>query len=362
MEKRRESKYMRLAIREARRSKPEDNRPHPYVGVVVVRGSEVLASACRGDLGPGDHAEYTVLERKLGADKVSGCTVYTTLEPCTTRSHPKISCAERLAQRRVSRVVIGALDPDQRISGQGVLQLRRAGISVDLFPPDLMAELEDLNRGFIRDREGQTARAVPPGIAQSGITAFYPSRDFYPLYRKDAQTIDRYVSTAEHMLIMVSINLATGLPFHDLRECLERKLGGGDDTFTATVSLLDPRRPELMAVIAPVLGAEPNDLEGSIRRSLKNLVELKRALHERVQSRFDVRVHPALPFGSAILLDHTYPNGRIQVETKPYKVGLQRSFAFEVGRSAESSVLYDTLVTAYEKLLADGQSLGIEGV
>ena len=362
MEKRDERKYMQLAIREARKSRPEDDKPHPYVGAVVVRGSKMLDSASRGELALGDHAEYTVLEKKLKSDKLSGCTIFTTLEPCTTRKHPKIPCAKHLIQRRVGRVVIGALDPDQRITGQGVLQLRRAGISVDLFPTDLMAELEDLNRDFIRDREAQTARTVPAGIAESGITAFYASRDFYPLFRKDAQTIDRYVSTAEHMVIMVSINLATGLPFHDLRECLERKLGGADNTFTATVSLLDPRRPELMAVIAPVLDVEPKDLEGSIRRSLKNLVQLKRALHERVQSRLDVRVHPALPFGSAILLDHTYPRGRIQIETKPYKVGLQRSFAFEVGRSLESSVLYGTLATSYEKLLADGQSLGIEGV
>src|SRR5208282_2140719 len=117
-----------------------------------------------------------------------------------------------------------------------------------------------------------------------------------------------------------------------------------------------------MAVMAPVLSAEPRDLEASIRRSLNNLVELKRALNERIQGRFDVRVHPVLPFGSAILLDHKYPNGRIQIETKPYKVGLQRSFAFEVGRSPESNVLYDTLLTAYEKLLAEGQSLVIEGI
>lgn len=358
MTKRGESKYMRLAIHEARRSRAEDDRPHPYVGVVVVRGDEVLASACRGDLVPGDHAEYTVLEKKLRSDKLVGCTVYTTLEPCTTRNHPKIPCAERLIQRHVGRVVIGALDPDQRITGQGVLRLRRAGIGVDLFPPELMAEVEELNRDFFRDREGQTVTAVPAGVAESGITAFYPSRDFYALFRKDAATIDRYVSTAEHTIIMVSINLATGLPFHDLRECLRRKLGDVDSAFTATISLLDPRRPELMAVMAPVLDSDPADLEGSIRRSLKNLVQFKRTLPEKVQNRFDVRVHPALPFGSAILLDHAHAKGRIQIETKPYKVGLQRSLAFEVARCSESGVLYDTLVTAYETLLADGQSVG----
>ena len=362
MTKRGEVDYMKLAIREARRSRAEDDGPHPYVGVVVVRGNEVLASSCRGDLVPGDHAEYTALEKKLGSDKLVGCTVYTTLEPCTTRSHHKIPCADRLIQRRVDRVVIGTLDPDQRITGQGVLRLRRAGIAVDLFPPELMSEVEELNRNFIRDREAEIATTVPPGVAEAGITAFYPCRDFYAVFRKDASTIDRYVSTAEHTVIMVSINLMTGLQFHDLCECLKRKLGGIESTFTATISLLDPRRPELMAAMAPVLNREPVDLAESIRRSVRILVQFKQALPVQVQSRLDVRVHTSLPFGSAILLDHAHASGRIQIETKPYKVGLQRSFAFEVARRSESGVLFETLTTAYEKLVADGQSVGSEDI
>jgi hypothetical protein len=284
------------------------------------------------------------------------------LEPCTTRNHPKLPCADRLIQRRVGRVVIGALDPDQRITGQGVLRLRRAGIAVNLFPPDLMAEVEELNRDFIKDCETRATTAVPVGVAEAGITAFYPSRDYYGLLRKDAATIDRYVSTAEHTLIMVSINLMTGLPFNDLCACLKRKLGGIDAQFTATLSLLDPRQRDLMAVVAPVLNRDPADLAESIRLSVRDLVRFKRTLPAKVQGRLDVRVHPALPFGSAILLDHRHPKGRIQIETKPYKAGLQRSLAFEVARRADSSGLFDVLATAYETLVADGQSVGDEDV
>jgi len=256
---------------------------------------------------------------------------------------------------------LGRLIQTSASPGKG-LRLRRAGIAVDLFPPELMAEVEELNRDFIKDRETAMAATVPPGVAEAGITAFYPCRDFYSILRRDAATIDRYVSTAEHTVIMVSINLMTGLPFHDLCDCLKSKLGGSESAFTATISLLDPRRPELMGVVAPALNREPADLEESIRRSMRNLVQLKQALPVKVQSRLDVRVHPALPFGSAILLDHAYPNGRIQIETKPYKVGLQRSFAFEVARSPKSGVLFDTLATAYEKLVADGHPVGSEEI
>ena len=54
------------AIAESRKSRSEDDRPHPFVGAVVVKdGEELLAQAFRGEVEPGEHAEFGVLERKL---------------------------------------------------------------------------------------------------------------------------------------------------------------------------------------------------------------------------------------------------------------------------------------------------------
>jgi pyrimidine deaminase RibD-like protein len=198
---------MRLAIKEARRSVPEDGRVHPWVGAVVVKDGQVLASSCRGDLEPGDHAEFTLLEKKLVNRALAGSTVYTTLEPCTTRKHPKVPCAERLIEHRVSRVVIGMLDPNQVITGKGILKLRRAGIAVDLFPSELMAELEELNRDFIRAYHSNGDGRLSIGVSEAGLSAFYPSRDFYSRLRPDAPTIDTYVRTAKHSAVLVSIKL-----------------------------------------------------------------------------------------------------------------------------------------------------------
>jgi hypothetical protein len=61
-----------------------------------------------------------------------------------------------------------------------------------------------------------------------------------------------------------------------------------------------------------------------------------------------------LPFGSAILLDHRLPNGRIQIETKPYKAGYQKSFGFELKRT-EPDGLFDVLAASYEALIHDGR-------
>jgi pyrimidine deaminase RibD-like protein len=145
-----ERKFMELAIEEARKSVGEGGRAHPKVGAVIVKDGIVVASAHRGEMGKGDHAEYTALEKKLAEDSIAGATVYTTLEPCTTRKPPKIPCAERLIERKVKRVVIGVLDPNPAIRGNGQLLLRKHNIEVTFFLPDLMAEIEELNRDFTR--------------------------------------------------------------------------------------------------------------------------------------------------------------------------------------------------------------------
>ena len=111
-----------------------------------------MAKAHRGEF-LGNHAEYIALERKLADEIVSGATVYTTLEPCTRRNDPKIACAFRLVERKVSRVVIGILVPNPVVSGKGWQILNDAGIETQLFPPDLMNKVTDLNRDFIRDQK-----------------------------------------------------------------------------------------------------------------------------------------------------------------------------------------------------------------
>lgn len=156
-------KYMVKAVEEARKSVSEDGRVRPKVGVVVVKDGKELATAFRGELDEGEHAEFTVLERKLANETVAGATVYTTLEPCTTRNHPKLPCAERLIERKVRQVVIGILDPNPEIFGKGFQKLRDANIAVVLFYPDLMSQIEEMNREFIRHHK----RAAEPASSES---------------------------------------------------------------------------------------------------------------------------------------------------------------------------------------------------
>lgn len=154
-----ESSFIALAISLAKQCRDEDGRVHPRVGAVFVSSGKVVASGFRGMNGLGRHAEFAALETIPGLD-IAGCTVYTTMEPCTIRRPPKRPCVDLLTERRVSRVIIGMLDPNPAITGRGLLRLREAGVDVSLFPQEFMFEVEDLNTAFAATHNFAFAR--PP--------------------------------------------------------------------------------------------------------------------------------------------------------------------------------------------------------
>lgn len=111
--------YMRLAIAQANRAEELGEVP---IGAVVVyepidpatrralAEPRIVAQACNlreSTKNPAAHAEFLAMQqaaRELDAWRLTGCTVYVTLEPC-------IMCAGLMHQSRVARCVYGAPDP-----------------------------------------------------------------------------------------------------------------------------------------------------------------------------------------------------------------------------------------------------------
>jgi len=140
---------MERSIEISRKCRSEPGKISPKVGAIVMTPSgTILGEAYRGELRPGDHAEYTLFERKLKGVDLKGCTLFTTLEPCTIRSPDKTPCLQRTLDRQISTVYIGTLDPNKNIRGDGELRLQEAGIKVLRYGDGMADIIRRLNADF----------------------------------------------------------------------------------------------------------------------------------------------------------------------------------------------------------------------
>jgi ATP-dependent DNA helicase RecG len=145
--------YMELAIAEMNKSKNEprpDGKVPPKVGAVLVFADGKVIQAHRGELREGDHAEFSLLERKLGHKKLDGCILFTTLEPCVERNPPKVPCCRRTTNARIKTVYVGIIDPDPTVSTKGIEHLKRHFVDVKMFDRDLQKQIETENKEFLK--------------------------------------------------------------------------------------------------------------------------------------------------------------------------------------------------------------------
>lgn len=116
---------MAEAVALAGRGRPH---PNPRVGAVLVKNGQIVGRGFHQ--GPGHkHAEIEALEDFGGIP--TGSTMYVTLEPCSHHGRTP-PCTDALIAAGVATVVVGELDPDERVSGSGIARLEAAGIEVSV--------------------------------------------------------------------------------------------------------------------------------------------------------------------------------------------------------------------------------------
>jgi ATP-dependent DNA helicase RecG len=176
----------------------DDGKASPLVGVGIVKPNGSLETAHRGELREGDHAEFTLLERKNRANKLDGSVLFATLEPCApgARNHRKLSCAERIVNARIKEVWVGMEDPDPTVDRKGIKFLQDHGVIVHMFERNLQEKIRAANKEFIAQALERRAAADKGGeeIVLSPLENKVATADLGDF---STQALERYGSQAK---------------------------------------------------------------------------------------------------------------------------------------------------------------------
>lgn len=136
--------WMEMALEEAGKGL-FTTAPNPRVGCVIVKKNQLLSTGYHQRYGD-RHAEALAL-KKCHAEQLAGSTVYVNLEPCShIGKNPP--CAQALINAGISKAFIANLDPNPLVSGQGINQLKQAGIQTVVGLCEKQGQ--QLNCGFLK--------------------------------------------------------------------------------------------------------------------------------------------------------------------------------------------------------------------
>ncbi len=118
--------------------------PNPMVGSVIVHNGKVIGEGYHKRYGEA-HAEVHAIQSVKDQDLLKESTIYVSLEPCS--HHGKTPpCADLIISKKIPRVVIGVIDPFDKVAGKGVEKLKNAGLDVTMGV--LEEQCKELNKRF----------------------------------------------------------------------------------------------------------------------------------------------------------------------------------------------------------------------
>ena len=102
--------------------------PNPMVGAVIIHHEKIIGEGFTSPYG-GAHAEVNAIQSVVDTSLLKEATLYVTLEPCSHfgKTPP---CADLIIKHQIPKVVIGLLDPHERVAGKGIERLKNSGCEV----------------------------------------------------------------------------------------------------------------------------------------------------------------------------------------------------------------------------------------
>ena len=186
--------------------------PNPWVGCVIVKDNKSIAEGFTSIPGKA-HAEINALQST--DEDLSDATVYVTLEPCC--HHGKTPpCVDALIARKVKRVVIGTVDPDPIVKGEGIIALRSAGITVDVGIEET-AVLLSLEPYLFQRRFKRPYTVCKTAISLDGRTA---AKDLTSQWisSKEARADSHYLRACSQAILIGSSTANSDMPALTVRD------------------------------------------------------------------------------------------------------------------------------------------------
>lgn len=121
--------YMMRCLQLARQGR-ENVAPNPMVGALIVYQDRIIGEGYHRQYGK-PHAEVNAIASVKDETLLKDSTIYVSLEPCSHYGKTP-PCAQLIINKKIPRVVVGMLDPHDKVAGRGVKMLQEAGIDVQV--------------------------------------------------------------------------------------------------------------------------------------------------------------------------------------------------------------------------------------
>lgn len=140
--------YIQRCIELAQKAKG-NTYPNPMVGAVIVYQNQIIGEGYHHKAGQ-PHAEINAINSVQDKSLLKDSTIYVSLEPCAHYGKTP-PCAKAIADIGFKKVVIGAMDSNEKVSGKGKAMIEAAGIEV--VSGILEQECRALNKRFLTYHE-----------------------------------------------------------------------------------------------------------------------------------------------------------------------------------------------------------------